>query len=63
VQLENAQENEYTLKVTDATGRELSTQEIKNNTTNVNLSNYDSGVYFIQISKEKTQSIHKVIKK
>lgn len=63
VRLENLQDGQHTLALIDATGRLLIKQLINENSTNLSLSNYESGVYFIQISNGNKQSIHRVIKK
>ncbi|WP_107038898.1 T9SS type A sorting domain-containing protein [Brumimicrobium mesophilum] len=59
---ENMDAEEYNLEVIDATGRKLSEQKIIDNTTKVDLSSYDNGVYMIRIFNETRESIHRIVK-
>ncbi|RYM33522.1 T9SS type A sorting domain-containing protein [Brumimicrobium glaciale] len=62
VLLENMEAKQYTLEVIDATGRKLKTQTITNNSTQVDLSNFNKGVYLIRISNETRESTHRIVK-
>jgi hypothetical protein len=63
VLFENMEANQYDLEVIDATGRKLAQQTITDNSTLVDLSAYDKGVYIIRISNGTSESIHRVIKR
>ncbi|WP_107039175.1 fibronectin type III domain-containing protein [Brumimicrobium mesophilum] len=59
----NMEGNQYSLEVIDATARKLAKQNITDNSTLVDLSTYERGVYIIRISNGKSESIHRVVKK
>lgn len=63
VQFDNMDVNQYALEVIDATGRKLSAQNVNSNSTIVDLSTYEKGVYIIRVSNGNRESIHRVIRK
>jgi hypothetical protein len=62
VSFNNMQEGQFSLELLDATGRLMTRQLIQNNSTQVSLKSYESGIYIIRISNGNRQSIHRVIK-
>jgi hypothetical protein len=63
IRFDNIQEGQHTLEVLDATGRVLNSQKLNNNAIQVNLSNYETGIYFIKIANGNNESVHRVMKR
>lgn len=63
IRIENIQNGHYSFELMDASGRIISSQLISENSTNLNLSNYQAGVYVIRIMNGNMQSVQRIIKK
>ncbi len=55
-------EGEFLITIYDARGRLIIQEQVSNN-TELNLTNYESGVYFVKINKDDTEIISKLIRK
>lgn len=49
------------IEVTDITGKNVLTDTMNNNIKTLDISNFNQGVYFIQLSNQETNYIHKLI--
>lgn len=55
-------ENEATVKVYDMLGKEIYTNTVKTGTTNIDISNYQSGIYLLNVITENGSVTKKIIK-
>jgi len=53
---------EITLTISNLNGKELTRQQIKDSTTQIDISNLASGIYFVKLITEKTVEVRKIIK-
>ena len=53
----------YSVTIFDITGKVIAKSEMENNTTDIDISNEQSGLYIILISNENTTNTYKIIKK
>ncbi|PKR80903.1 hypothetical protein CW751_06960 [Brumimicrobium salinarum] len=62
VSVSGSQNSPTQLKVIDAAGRVLKTQNIVKSNTKIDISRFNKGVYFVKIISRNTQSMHRFIK-
>jgi hypothetical protein len=53
---------EITLTISNINGKELTSQQIRDSTTQIDISNLASGIYFVKLITEKTVEVRKIIK-
>ncbi|MCW3786713.1 GDSL-type esterase/lipase family protein [Plebeiibacterium sediminum] len=58
-----AESSNFQLNIYDNAGCKLTSEKIISNSTNLNISDYCSGIYFVEIIQDKKTIVHKILKK